>query len=130
MIDTGVYSYINVLGAAADASSVRNELIANNIANNDTPEYKRQDIDFTSVLKTALESGSDDMTLGQKVRLASQKDLSGQIYTDHEELSYRTDGNNVDISVENVELASNQIQYQYLLSSINKEFQMLQSVMK
>lgn len=130
MINTNVYSYINVLDAAADASSLRNELIANNIANNDTPEYKRKDIDFSSVLSKAMSGAGDDATLGQQVKEALKHDLSGEVYTDHKELSYRIDGNNVDIATENVELASNQIQYQYLLSCIAKEFENLATVMK
>lgn len=130
MINTSVYSYINVLDAAADATTIRNELIANNIANADTPEYKRQDIDFPSVLANAMSGAGEEATLGQKVKEALKHDLSGNVFTDHEELSYRIDGNNVDIATENVELASNEIQYQYLLSCIDKEFKMLQSVMK
>ncbi len=130
MINTSVYSYINVLDAAADATSIRNELIANNIANSDTPEYKRQDIDFPSVLTKAMGNAGEEATLGQQIREANKHDLTGEIYTDHKELSYRTDGNNVDIATENVELASNQIQYQYLLNCISKEFDNLKSVMK
>ena len=36
MYNSGIYSYINVLDKAADASWLRNELISNNIANQDT----------------------------------------------------------------------------------------------
>lgn len=130
MINTSLYSYINVLGAAADAGVIRNELLANNIANNDTPEYKRQDIDFTSALKNAMKDVDEDAGIGVKVREALNHDLTGVIYTDHSELSYRLDGNNVDINTENVELASNQIQYQYLLKCISQEFKDIQTVLK
>ena len=50
MISTNAFSYINVLDKAADASWTREGLIANNIANADTPGYKRQDIDFQTAL--------------------------------------------------------------------------------
>ena len=46
MIDSGVFSYINVLNKAADASWTRNEVLANNMANSSTPNYKRQDVTF------------------------------------------------------------------------------------
>ena len=46
MILSGAYNYVNVLDKAADASWLRNEAIANNIANVDTPYYKRQDVNF------------------------------------------------------------------------------------
>ena len=54
MLNTNVFDYINVLDKAADASWMRNEAIANNIANADTPGYKRQDIDFESQLQQAM----------------------------------------------------------------------------
>ncbi len=46
MINSNVFDYINVLDKAADASWTRNEIISNNIANVDTPGYKRQDLNF------------------------------------------------------------------------------------
>ena len=72
----------------------------------------------------------EDAGIGVKVREALNHDLTGVIYTDHSELSYRLDGNNVDINTENVELASNQIQYQYLLKCISQEFKDIQTVLK
>ena len=48
--------------------------------------------------------------------------LTPNVYTDHSNYSYRLDGNNVDIDTENVELASEQIKYEGLTSSINSQF--------
>ena len=48
MIVSDAYNFINVLGKAADASWLRNNIISNNIANNDTPGYKRKDVQFES----------------------------------------------------------------------------------
>ena len=53
MINSNVFDYINVLDKAADASWTRNEIIANNIANIDTPGYKRQDLNFEDELESA-----------------------------------------------------------------------------
>ena len=58
------------------------------------------------------------------------EDLQARFYTDAANFSYRLDGNNVDIDTENVELASNQIKYNGLISSINQEFANLRMVMK
>ena len=44
MVLSNAYNYINVLDKAADASWVRNDVLANNIANADTPNYKRKDV--------------------------------------------------------------------------------------
>jgi flagellar basal-body rod protein FlgB len=129
MISTDAFSYINVLDKAADASWTRENLIANNIANADTPGYKRQDIDFQSVLKNELNSYKF-MNLDQKMNAVDLSKLNASVYTDHKNYSYRLDGNNVDIDTEQVELASEQIKYQALTQSITSEFQRLQTVIK
>ena len=54
MITSGAFSYINVLDKAADASWLREATITNNLANVDTPGFKRKDVDFEVVLKTEL----------------------------------------------------------------------------
>ena len=58
------------------------------------------------------------------------KRLTGQVYTDHANYSYRLDGNNVDPDTEGVMLAENQLKYQGLITSITQEFTNLQTVMK
>ena len=67
MINTDAFSYINILDKAADASWTRSECINNNLANVDTPGYKRQDIDFSSVLAEEL-GHYKYVSLDQKVR--------------------------------------------------------------
>ncbi|MBQ9277052.1 MAG: flagellar basal body rod protein FlgB [Lachnospiraceae bacterium] len=128
MINTDIYNYINILDKAADAANMRNELISNNIANVDTPNYKRKDIDFESVLQAELAGGR---TLNQSVNMAN-KDLSvldPQVFTDNSNLSYRLDGNNVDISTEEAYLAENTIRYQLLIDQMNQEFSRYQTVL-
>jgi len=131
VINTGVYGYIDVLGKAADASWLRNEVINNNLANVNTPYYKRQDVSFDDVLAVELKkTGTTRMDLDTRVANADKTHLEGRIYTDSTGYSYRIDGNNVDIDTENVELASNEIKYYGLVSGINAEFDRLQSVIK
>lgn len=129
MISSSVFDYVNVLNKAADASWLRNETIANNIANQSTPGYKRQDVDFEGALKQALMSASGT-SMDAKVSNIRTNALDVDTYTDHAGFSYRMDGNNVDPDTEFVELASNQIRYQALIDSINQEFTDLKSVMK
>ena len=129
MISTNAFSYINILEKAADASWTRETLIANNLANAETPGYKRQDIDFQTALKNEL--GNYKYTsLDKKIDRVQLSNLNPMIYTDSESYSYRLDGNNVDIDTEQVELASEQIKYQALTTSINSEFDRLRSVIK
>lgn len=129
MINTNVFDYINILDKAADASWLRNEAIGNNIANADTPGYKRQDVAFEAELKKALGSNRYEST-DSKVAKVKTSRLNGVPYTDSEGFSYRVDGNNVDVENENVMLAENQLKYQGLLTGINQEFANLQAVMK
>ena len=130
MINTNAFDYINVLDKAADASWIRNECIANNIANATTPGYKRQDVAFESELKKALGGSSDVAHMDQRVAKVKTSELNPKAYTDLNGYSYRLDGNNVDIDTEQVQLAENQIRYQALMDSINSEFSNLKSAMK
>lgn len=128
---SGVYDYINLLGKAADGSWARNTAIANNIANADTPGYKRQDVSFETELQQALQA-SGARTLDGKVAEVTRRPerITPRTYTDSAEWAYRLDGNNVDIDTENVELASNQIKYQGIALSIDNEFSNLKTVIK
>lgn len=129
MIQTNAFDYINVLDRAADAAWQRNEAISNNIANVDTPGYKRQDVASESVLQQALGNNRYE-SMDDKVANVDLSRLRGRAYVDYANYSYRLDGNNVDIENENVMLAENQLKYQGLISSINQEFTNLKTVMK
>lgn len=129
LINTNAFDYINVLDKVADASWLRNEAIGNNLANVDTPGYKRQDIDFQSQFRRAL-GNSRYETVDAKVAHVSGTELQARVYTDAANFSYRLDGNNVDVDSEGTELASNQIWYNGLKECINGEFSSLMLVMK
>lgn len=129
MFKSDVFDYINVLDRAADASWTRHELISHNIANDDTPGYKRQDINFERELRRAL-GNSRYQTMDEKVRNLRSGELEGRVYTDGRNYSYRYDGNNVDIDAENTYLAENQITYNALMTSIKQEFSDLKAVIK
>lgn len=127
MISSGAFNYINILEKTADASWLRYSVISNNIANADTPTYKRKDVTFQSYLEEQLTSGE---SLDDAVADAELDLLNGSIYTDYSTVSYRLDGNNVDIDTENSYLAQNQIKYYTVLDSVSQEFSRLRSVCK
>lgn len=126
MIGSNAYNYINVLDKAADASWLRNELLSNNIANVDTPDYKRRDVTFESYLMTAV-TGEDN--LDSVVNNMELSTLNPTTYTEFSGLSYRYDGNNVDIDTESAELAKNQIRYYNLVDSMTQEFSRIRAVL-
>lgn len=131
MFTTNVFDYTNILDKAADASWMRENVITNNIANIDTPGYKRQDADFESVLQKAL-GKTKYSSLDKKVRELNQDlgKLTTTSYTDAANYSYRLDRNNVDENTENAELASESLRYQLLTTAITNNFSRMQTVLK
>ena len=79
MINSNVFDYINVMGKTADASWKRNEILSNNIANVDTPRYKRQDINFEAQLRQAL-GNSRYESVDDKVSSLNVGDLQARVY--------------------------------------------------
>lgn len=128
MINTNIYNYINVLDKAADAANSRNEILSNNIANVDTPNYKRKDVAFENYLEQALigPESLDERIADVNTHLS---DFGGMAYTDHSTLSYRLDGNNVDMDTESAYLAENQIRYNALVEQIGQEFSRYKTVL-
>jgi flagellar basal-body rod protein FlgB len=129
MINSNAFDYINVLDATADAAWIRNEIIANNIANATTPGYKREDIDFENELRRAL-GYMKYKSLDEKVANLRGSEVKGRFYKDSVNYSYRLDKNNVDPEQENIELVSNQLKYQGVIASLTNEFQNLSTAMK
>lgn len=127
MLSTNAFDYVNVLDKAADASWKRETVLANNIANVNTPGYKRKDLDFEGVLKQEL-GRCKHTSLDTKIDNLHMDHLNPLVYTDLSNYSYRLDGNNVDIDVEEVEYASEQIRYQGITAGINNEFNRMKTV--
>ena len=129
MISSDAFGFINALDNTADVSWQRQTLILNNMANDDTPGYKRQDIEFESVLRKEL-LGVHETSLERAVNKLDDDGhkVEGIEYTDYGHYSYRLDGNNVDMDTENVELASETLRYQALMTSATNEINRFKSV--
>ena len=129
MITSDAFGFVNALDNTAGVSWQRQTLILNNMANDDTPGYKRQDIEFESVLRKEL-LGTRETSLERAVNKLDDDGhkVEGIEYTDYKNYSYRLDGNNVDMDTENVELASETIRYQALMTSTTNEFNRFKSV--
>jgi len=98
----------NIVHKALDGTWQRNKLISENIANVDTPNYKRKDISFERSLKRALRNNKTSSRELDKIEFPT--------ITDQPSLSYRKDGNNVNAETEMVYLAQNQLKYNTLIS--------------
>jgi flagellar basal-body rod protein FlgB len=88
------------LQSAMSGSMLRQQLLANNLANADTPGYQPEDVDFQQTLATAMSDGK------------SPTSVQYTPYTDSQVTS--TDGNGVDSDVTNAEIAENGLLYQDL----------------
>lgn len=129
MMNSNSYDYINVLNKAADASWLRESTLTNNVANVDTPGFKRKDVDFESMLNKAI-GNTKYTSLDSKVKNVNLNKLNATTYTDSANYSYRLDGNNVDIDQEQSELASEQIRYSGLTDSMTQEINRMKMVLK
>ena len=126
-----LFSHMGVLEKALDASWLRNEVIAHNIANADTPGYKKYRVEFEEELKSALEAS----TLKGKRTRPKHLDIGASsidevrprvVRTDGTQM--REDGNNVDMDEEMTSLAKNAIMYNALVQKISGEFRKLKTV--
>ncbi len=126
MIQTNAYSYINVLDKALDASNLRETVLTNNLANVNTPGYKRREVNFENLLRQELDKLKWN-SLDEKIEDVDFGHLNAGVHFDMQAFgyNYRLDGNNVDVDVENMELASEQLRYQLLADSVTQEFSRL-----
>ncbi len=100
-----VSNSLKILEKSLDASLARNEVIAQNIANVDTPGYKRRTVKFEEYLSDALKGSSFKgfRTNSRHIPIGEDSiDSVGiKVEQDYKELSMRLDGNNVDVEAEN-----------------------------
>lgn len=124
---------INILSEALNASWKRNEVISNNIANSETPNFKRSDVVFEDILKEKLSNPNRKLegflTNPNHIPINNKNinDLQYNIQK-QDEFSTRIDGNNVDIDVEMAERAKNEIYYNTLTTRLQSNFQRMKLV--
>jgi len=117
-----IFHHADEIKRGLDAAWLRNEVLANNIANVDTPGFKRSDVKFQAILENE-QSNSIHMktTRTQHIKSPDINNYEATVYQDNK-TTMRMDGNNVDIEYEMAELAKNTIWYNYLVQKISKEF--------
>lgn len=109
----------------------RTDILAGNLANADTPNYKAQDLDFETVLK-----GLDRSSAPLKPTLTQADHLSPPVSPFGPELKYRIpsqpslDGNTVETEREQLRFAENAVQYQTSLQFLGSKFIGLRAAIK
>ena len=126
----GMFSNVNLLQKGLDATWLKGNVISNNIANVDTPNFKASQVDFETLFKQALEGN------GVAGKVTNKKHISIGITSDIKRISpvisekpgkTRMDGSNVDIEAEMAQLARNSIQYNYMIQKVSKDLSMLKT---
>ena len=105
-----------------DLLTKQQSIIAQNIANVDTPDYKCKYLYFAGVLKEKLDEAGN--ATGKK-----RLELASVIHTD-ENTADQPDGNNVDSDTQSALFAKNALQYEALINQINSEFTMMRTAMR
>lgn len=120
----------SILEKALDASWLRNKAISNNIANVDTPGYKRQKVEFEQYLSDAIDNKSIEGTITNEKHIPLGKgsvSQGGIRVIEDKTSSMRLDGNNVDVESEMADLAKNNLMYNALIQKISGEFKKLRT---
>jgi flagellar basal-body rod protein FlgB len=118
-----LFQSTTALEKGLDASWLRGQVIANNIANVQTVGFKTSSVEFESLFKDAL----DDAGYTTETNLNNVSALADvqPVVTQNADTSMLLDGNNVDIEAENAALAKNTIYYNTLLQKLTSELEKL-----
>ena len=124
-------SFTEHLGFHASAlqlRSRRNEMLASNIANAATPNFKARDIDFDTELKRINKIGNIETTNGSHFSSIQKRIGKDSVYSlpIHPSL----DGNTVEMAVEQMQFSENVMRYQTTLSFLNNKIAGLRSAIK
>jgi flagellar basal-body rod protein FlgB len=129
---------VDLVHRAMDARSMRQDIIANNLANAETPGFKRSELSFESELKRALESSQQKPAL--ELAITDAGHISNRQVRDYREVAPRrvldftsaaqNNGNNVDMEQELMGYVQNLLMYSMLAQAETFEFSQVNSVLR
>lgn len=122
MLYDRMFAQNNVLQKAMEASWLKNEAISNNIANADTPGYKKQTVEFETYLMSELDKTGN-------ASLIDLDAINSKVVFENSSYRMRIDENNIDIDVEMAERAKNSLKYSSLADSISNNFKKINAVL-
>lgn len=122
---------IGFMRNALNLHAHRQQLLAGNIANADTPNYKAVDIDFSKALQAATSGSSVGLKAtapGHMQPASSNPPGAKTLYRQSSQPSI--DGNTVDMDVERTQFIDNAIRYQFALDRVSSKFKTLELALK
>jgi flagellar basal-body rod protein FlgB len=123
----------NLLESGLNGLGLRQKVLADNIANNDTPGFKRSDVNFEKYLQAAVKSREDVAASQEKTALGKivTAGISPQDFVERDEsTSFRNDKNNVDIDLEMTRLAENNLHYNALITMLTSHLTILKGIVR
>ena len=117
---------LNMLGASLSLRAKRNEILASNIANAATPNYKARDIDFDTEIKKYQTDGPIRIT--HETHIPIKKPVAPGKVLFRKNINPSLDGNTVELAIEQLQFAENSMRYQSTLSFLNGKIKLLWSI--
>ena len=129
---------LDILQRSMDVSVLRRSIIDNNMANADTPNFKRSTLNFEAELKRAIESeqptGHLKAALTDKKHIPFQRSIDYRTVKPKKVLDYLTqsdnNGNNVDLEEEMMAELQNQLRYEIMTRSVANQFSQMNIVLR
>ncbi len=125
---SNIKEYLGFHSSALTLRAKRNDILASNIANAATPNFKARDIDFSAEMKKANNLGQLDVTNSNHIKSFSSKRGDKTLYRDP--INPSLDGNTVELSVEQMEFSENVMRYQTTLTFLNNKISGLMSAIR
>ena len=114
-----IENHLSIHSNALNLRGKRNKILASNIANAATPNYKARDVEFEVELARSLNAGP--LKTSNKSHIAvTSKNLPGKVQF-RQSVNPSVDGNTVELAVEQMEFAENAVRYQTTLDFINSK---------
>ncbi|WP_422657301.1 flagellar basal body rod protein FlgB [Paenibacillus sp. EC2-1] len=122
------------LQSGLDAANLRNQVLANNIANVDTPYFKRSDVSFESLLQKEM-NGVKTTLPGKRTdprhfEIGPSSNIPGISVNTDESSAMNNNGNNVDVEREMSLLAENQLRYNSYVQSVTEQIKIMRAAVE
>ncbi|WP_054958693.1 flagellar basal body rod protein FlgB [Paenibacillus dakarensis] len=122
------------LQSGLNAANLRNQVLANNIANEDTPYFKRSDVAFESLLQKEMNSVQGTLqgkrTDPRHFMIGPSGRIPGVSVRSDNSSSMNNNGNNVDVEREMSLLAENQLRYNSYVQSVNDQIRIMRAAVE
>lgn len=123
-----IQDHIKVHSEALGLRAKRNEILASNIANAATPNFKAKDLDFKEVFDAKMGYGKVNTSNSRHLEVLSVENQDGIGF--RQNITPSMDGNTVELHVEQMQFSENVIRYQTSLEFLNRKISGLMAAIK